>query len=83
MSKADQSLEDRVKEHITRCLMEGTYAQIGTEKDGGPRIYCTYFFLETRQEPIDCGMRGERITILKKGVLGSVPMDFYKCNQWK
>jgi len=56
MSKADQSLEDRVKEHITRCLMEGTYAQIGTEKDGGPRIYCTYFFLETRQEPIDCGM---------------------------
>jgi len=82
MNDKDQSLEDRMIEQIHNCLYNGEYARVGKDTTGKSIVYCSYFFLETRREPVDCKYRGERMNVVKSCALGEIVMEFYKCNRW-
>ena len=78
-----QSLEERMMRDVGDCINHGTEVKVGKQKYGSPISYCTYFFIGAGREPVDCAYRGERVTVMIDSVLGTVPLEFYKCKRWK
>jgi len=78
-----KSLEDRMLDDVANCIRTGEHVKIGNDKHGKGVAYCTYFFLEAGREPVDCAYRGNRVEVERHSAVGTVYMEYYRCNRWQ
>lgn len=80
----EKSLEQRMIRDIMICISKGDYQRKGEELRGSDCNYCTYLQPTTSiREPVDCGMRGNRVMILidSNKPWFSHYISFYKCKR--
>ncbi|MFH1682910.1 MAG: hypothetical protein ABIA37_03875 [Candidatus Woesearchaeota archaeon] len=79
----DKPLEERIRHDVAQCLQKGTYRRKGEDKEGYVCNYCTYYFLNSQQQPYLCEFRGEIIP-LKKEINGFFTyVEYYLCQRRK
>lgn len=76
-------LEERIRSDTAKCIQRGLYRRRGIDDEGFVCSYCTYFFLNSQQDPGTCAYLGE-ITRIRKEINGFYNyMEFYICKRRK